>query len=127
MKLRGKVISVLVAFLMVFAMMPLCTGSASAAEKSAITITLHCSSFESDDLVEPIVLNAESGTTINQAIAAQYGASTNLYTNIFQVDGYVAEMYRTKKPFKEYVLAGPALITYLHGLVLVAFVVDRDG
>ena len=65
------------------------------------TLTLHASSVEGDDFVDPIVIPVEKGTTIAQALE-RYKSGTSLTTELFQVDGYEDYGYRTPKPMSAY-------------------------
>ena len=70
-------------------------------EEKPPVLTLHASSIEGDDFVEPIKIEVAKGTTISQALE-QYKSGTSLDTELFKRDGYKDSKFRTNKPITNY-------------------------
>ena len=66
-----------------------------------VTLTLHFSSIDGDDLVSPIVIkNIEPGTTLRNAIRAATGKG--YWDELFTKEGYRDSENRTPKPLSNY-------------------------
>lgn len=99
-----KLISTLLAFLLVLGMVPMGSGVAFAEENSdnTITVTIHFSSVDGDDLMDPIkITNVAPGTTLEDAVSAAIKDEVVPRT-LFDMEGYRFWSSFTPKPLSYY-------------------------
>ena len=65
-------------------------------------LTLHWSSVDGKDLMDPIKIEAPKGTNIDAALKSKYGDDWTLDKSVFTKDGYMDSKFRTNKPITDY-------------------------
>lgn len=99
-----KLISTLLAFLLVLGMVPMGSGVAFAEEnnENTITVTIHFSSVDGDDLMDPIkITGVAPGTTLNEAIEEAIKAEA-IPRTFFVKEGYRSWTSLTPNPLSYY-------------------------
>lgn len=71
-------------------------------EEEPPVLTLHWSSVDGKDLMDPIKIEAPKGTTIDVALKSKYGDDWTLDKSVFPEDGYKDSKFRTKNPITNY-------------------------
>ena len=120
MRAKAKVLRKALSALALLAIMaaPLISGQLAYADEpeteggdaSGITLTLHFSSIDGDDLVDPVAIEIAPGTSFADAVATldpeEYGFEagyTIKYNDpLFKKDGYADTGYRTPQPLSNY-------------------------
>ena len=99
-----KMMSALLAFLLVLGMVPMGSGAVFADETNdnTITVTIHFSSVDGDDLMDPIkITNVAPGTTLEDAVSAAIKDEVVPRT-LFVKEGYRFWNTLTPKPLSYY-------------------------
>lgn len=68
-------------------------------EKRPPVLTLHWSSVDGKDLMDPVKISVPKGTTVNEALATK---EWTLDTSVFTKDGYKDSKFRNKNPITNY-------------------------
>ena len=99
-----KMMSTLLAFLLVLGIVPMGSGAAFAEENSdnTITVTIHFSSVDGDDLMDPIkITNVAPGTTLEDAVSSAIKDEVVPRT-LFDMEGYRFWSSFTPEPLSYY-------------------------
>ena len=97
--LRNRVLRIVLALTMAISMMLGFAQNTNAAE--GVTLKVHFSSLDGDDLEDPIVIeDITPGTTLRSAIQEATGKS--FWNDLFTKEGYKDSEYRTLEPLNNY-------------------------
>ena len=77
-----------------------CGGTKTEPIPKLLKLTLHFSSLDGDDIVEPIMIGTTPGTAIKDAV--HNGIGKEWWEVLFTEDGYSDSLYRTPEPLTKY-------------------------